>query len=178
MRPSKRWYRLDFYLKFFYQFSRLTNNLKFMFIVPKHAENIVEIAFYSRKNVFIISPRLKEVDKYLSAVNFRLMFLNPSKIAVGTKIGQYLAASLPAIVSPNCIGAVVLIDTNPELGCVADFRLGNLYIKDGVGKDHLSSHDKLLHSKNNQFDFSENYFDNEMVSGIYNRQYRRLLDLV
>ncbi len=172
------WHRPDFYLKFYDQLSKVTSNFKFIFLVPKHAAGIVADAFGSRKNVFIVSPELDEVGKYLSAADFGMMFFHCSKIAVGTKIGEYMAASLPVVVNRNCIGAVALIKTNQELGCVVDLGLGDLDLKYHFNEDDLSSQNKLLRSDDKICKFAKNYFDNERVADIYINQYRRLLDLV
>lgn len=172
------WHRPDFYLKFYDRLSKMTENFKFIFLVPKHAAGIVEDAFGSRKNVFVISPELDEVGKYLSAADFGMMFFHTSKIAVGTKIGEYMAASLPVVVNKNCIGAVELIKNNQELGCVVGLGLGDLDLKDEFNENDFGLLGKLLRSDDKIFNFAQSYFDNEKVSDVYVKQYRRLLDLV
>ncbi len=172
------WHRPDFYIKFYDQLSKVTHDFKFMFLVPKHAASIVADAFDSRKNVFIFSPELHEVGKYLSAADFGMMFFHRSTIRIGTKIGEYLAASLPIVVNQNCIGAVALLNTNQELGCVVDLGLGDLDIIDVFDENNLNLQNKLLRSDDNLFEFSKSYFDNDKIADIYINQYRYLLNFI
>lgn len=171
---SNGWHRPYFYVKLYDMLSKVSEEFKFLFIVPIHAINIVKESFGPRENIIVVSPKLSEVSKYLSASDYGMMFLSSSKIAVGTKIGEYLAASLPLIINANCIGAVALINLTPEIGTVVKLGLGDLDAIENFDSDDLNSIIKMTRSDDYLFYFSKSYFDNEKVANTYIQQYQNL----
>lgn len=171
---SNGWHRPNFYVKFYDVLTKASDNFKFIFLVPRHAVNLVTDAFGLREGIIVISPDINEVSKYLSASDYGMMLFHESTIRVGTKIGEYLAASLPLIVNANCIGAVELINLTPEIGSVVKLGLGDLDATESFERDDLILIKSLLRSDINLYDFAKNYFDNERLANIYIEQYRLL----
>lgn len=171
---SNGWHRPDFYVKFYDALSKVSNNFKFIFLVPRHAVNLVTDSFGLREGIIVISPGINEVSKYLSASDYGMMLFHESTIRVGTKIGEYLAASLPLIVNANCIGTVALINLTPEIGSVVKLGLGDLDAIESFECDDLILIKSLLRSDINLYDFAKNYFDNERLANIYIEQYRHI----
>ena len=172
---SNEWHRPDFYMQFYDSLRKLSEDFKFMFLVPKHAANLVRDAFGTRENVIVTSPEIDEVGIYLSASDFGMMFLHKSKIAVGTKIGEYLAASLPVLVNPNCLGAVELINSNPGIGYVINLGIGDLDTFMHFDSEASDSISHLLCSDDHLANFAFDYFDNARVADIYIQQYKNML---
>ena len=170
------WHRPSFYRDFYDSILKKnpSEKVKFLFLVPGFSANLVINAFGERGNFSVISPEFDEVADYLSAGDYGMMFLHESKIAVGTKIGEYLAASLPIIVNPNCIGACELIKSNPALGCIVDLGIGDL--DSGIfnilkyQSDQMSFADAETLSS-----FAFGYFDNIKISKTYIQQYKKII---
>jgi hypothetical protein len=169
---SHGWHRPDFYVKFYDNIHKNIDGVFFIFLVPKHASGLVRKAFGKRKDVAVISPSIDQVALYMSASDFGMMFFHQATIRVGTKIGEYLAASLPIIVNQNCIGAVDLISKYPEIGCIVNLALGDQDVISDLQSSDVHKMLLLLTGKNDLYDFAEEYFDNKVVANTYIEQYR------
>jgi hypothetical protein len=173
---SNGWHQPGFYVKYFDNLAKIDKNFKFLFLVPSFSTEIIKNEFGSRENILIISPSFDEVSKYLSAADLGMMFLHKSKIAVGTKIGEYLAASLPVIVNHNCLGAVALIMENQQIGHVINLGLGDIDSENRYNKNDFNSENALIDSNDLLFEFSCNYFDNTKISDTYIKNYHKILN--
>ncbi len=165
------WHRPDFYVEFYDQLERMGIRFKILFIVPKFVLNIVKKAFDKRAKIIVVSIDFSDVGKYLSAADYGVMFLHKSKIAVGTKIGEYLSASLPIIVNNNCIGACRLINEHPMLGKIITLGLGDLDTVVDVTNEQVA----FQPMQQSISDFALNYFDNSAIANQYLRKYKELL---
>ncbi len=168
---SDGWHRPDFYVSFYEKLSSEKKRFVFLFLVPSHSVELVKIAFSGCDRVFVFSPR-DNVQYFLSGADFGMMFFHVRKIAVGTKVGEYMAASLPIVVNPNCLGALELIHQNKQLGFEVKLGLGDLddvLISDsleGMGCANLISDAAELPR------FAAGYFDNRIIADKYAYIYR------
>lgn len=163
------WHRAEYYFRFFDELASLDLSCRIMFLVPKHCQSILKELLGERDGVMIFSPDFDDVGKYLSMADYGLMFLHKSKIAVGTKIGEYLAASLPVVINKNCVGACELLQRMPQCGKVVGLGLGDL--DECIDLTDLS----LVRECQDTSAFAQSYFDNSVISKAYIQQYRELL---
>ena len=169
---KKGWHRPEFYVRFYDQLKTIKKKFKILFLIPNYSVDFTKESFGERENIILISPSFSEVSEYLSAADFGLMLFHTSTIRIGTKIGEYLSASLPVIVNKNCIGAVDLINNHPELGHIIGLNLGGLdgdidmnsiRMKENVNYDLISN-------------FAFNYFDNSIIANRYISKYCELAE--
>lgn len=171
---SNGWHRPDFYKKFYDTLAQCMNAFRFLFLVPKASANLVKDTFNGESRIIVASPPYGKISEYLAAADYGMMFLHQSKVAVGTKIGEYLAASLPIVVNENCIGAVSLLESNPNLGCKISLGLGDLDRSNHFCEANLVELNNVVKTANELSGFATNYFDNSRVADCYIKQYREL----
>jgi hypothetical protein len=168
------WHRPGFYKTFHHNLARHIDAFRFLFLTPEHSANLVSDAFSSEDRIIVASPPYGKIAEYLAAADYGMMFLHHSKIAVGTKIGEYLAASLPVIVNENCIGAVELLERHANLGYKIHLGLGDLDDSNRFCETDALQINNLLRTDSLFGDFALNYFDNSVIAECYSQQYRTL----
>jgi glycosyltransferase involved in cell wall biosynthesis len=176
---SSGWHQASFYRVFYENLTRFVEQPVFFFLVPERSVLLVHEAFSGCGRIIVKSPQYDEIAEYLSAADIGMMFLHKAKVALGTKIVEYLAASLPVIVNRNCEGAVSLIRENSQLGCVVDLGLGDRddgqqEFKEGT----VRRIQELLNTAGTLEDFAWANFDNSTVATRYAKQYSRMQALV
>lgn len=172
---SKGWHRADVYARVCETIA-LNADIKcrFLFIIPQHAASLLRncLSLEVGKSIIIISPPYAEVPYYLAAADYGLMFLHRSKIAVGTKIGEYLAAGVPVIANKNCIGAYDLI-AEKQVGIILSMGLGDLDDSlDLEGLRLIRKGDELSNWSVNVSKIAKTYFDNPAIAAKYCEQYQ------
>lgn len=171
------WHQPRFYKTFYQSLAQHTGTFRFLFLVPKHSANLVSDAFRNENNIIVASPPYGKIAEYLAAADYGMMFLHQSKIAVGTKIGEYLAASLPIIVNENCIGAVELLKTHTNLGYNISLGLGDLDNFNRFCETDILKIKNMLRTGALLSAFALNYFDNSVIADRYAQQYRALASI-
>lgn len=123
------WHRPGFYARAVERFRGLDADHRFLFVIPRRAAPCLHAAMRDRgisaQEYIVVHPAYEEVPDYLAASDYGVMFLHRRKIAVGTKISEYAACGLPALVNQNCLGAVELIGKY-GVGSVVPLGLGDL----------------------------------------------------
>lgn len=160
------WHRTSFYKKFYE--SVVSKNIKYFLLIltPEVYVGDVKNEFFESPNVYIISPAYTQIGNYLSAADVGLMFLHCKKIAVGTKIGEYLCCDIPVIVNSNCEGAVDLITANPQYGYVIGLGLGDADTSMHFDQQRINELSEYRPSKEASL-----YFDVKRIAEVYLKQY-------
>ena len=172
---STGWHRADIYAHVCKAISATGIRCRFAFLTPPHGGNLLRNLLGDIGNsLILISPPYEEVPKLLAGADYGLMFLDKRKLAVGTKIGEYLAAGLPLIANKNCIGAAELIE-DKKVGHLVAMGLGDLDPSPGnleqvgaVRGTALSEWSVRVSS------FARSYFDNTVIASRYAEQYKVL----
>lgn len=123
---SDGWHRPEYYLKFYQLLSDAGLLFEMIFLVPEYSRRATEAMFLDLSNIKIICPEYNDVADYLSAADYGMMFFHRRKIAVATKIGEYLCSNLPIIVNANCLGAVEYLQRNSSAGIKVGLGLGDI----------------------------------------------------
>lgn len=172
---SKGWHRADVYARVCEAIALNADvKCRFLFIIPRHAADLLRrhISCEVDKITIIISPSYEEVPNYLAAADYGLMFLHKSKIAVGTKIGEYLTAGLPLMANKNCIGAHDLI-AEKQVGLIVGMGLGDLdNSSDLEGLRLIRKGTDLSKWSVNVSEMAKTYFDNSAIATKYCEQYQ------
>ena len=163
------WHRTSFYEKFHRMASEAGLNFALLILTPYYCKPIIQERFKDFHNVNVISPKYDEVGHYLSAGDVGLMFLHKEKVAVGTKIGEYLCSGLPCLVNSNCVGAAELINNNPLFGRVISLGLGD---KDVIQDGEMGGISLLLEGDPSRE--AAVYFSIEKIASIYASKYREI----
>ncbi len=170
------WHRPAFYLAFYEQLAKLNLRFQFLILVPDAQASLVKHVFHGQKGVIVASPSHDEVGTYLTVADAGMMFFHQAKIALGTKIPEYLAASLPVIVNENCRGAVDLIDRNPELGMIVNLGLGGMDDRLQVDSDILERLRERARSPESLAAYAADTFDNAAIARQYALKYRTMIE--
>jgi hypothetical protein len=168
---SKGWHRPGFYIKFYDALKALGMNPVFLFLVPSHANSIIFEKRGTRDKIFVVNPIFGEVRNYLSAADYGMMFMHKRRLAVGTKIGEYLAASLPIITNRNCLGTVEFIKKYNQIGQVVNLGLGDKDKRLSILSNNISGLASFLLSLSYLEKLSCELFDNKKISSLYYEQY-------
>jgi glycosyltransferase involved in cell wall biosynthesis len=170
---SGGWHRPEFYQIFLENIRTKVQRAKLLLLIPPHATKIVQECFSGIEGVVIKNPEYDEVPLWLSVADIGLMYLHRRKVAVGTKIGEYLAIGLPIIYNANCLGAVRFVREHPEAGRVINVALGD----DDMAVDIPAWHDVVgqLGNRDGLRILAENVFSNETVASAYLRVYEDIL---
>jgi hypothetical protein len=99
------------------------------------------------------------------------MFMHKRRLAVGTKIGEYLAASLPIITNRNCLGTVEFIKKYNQIGQVVNLGLGDKDKRLSILSNNISGLASFLLSLSYLEKLSCELFDNKKISSLYYEQY-------
>lgn len=165
------WHRTEFYRVFYEQLKKAKREFSFLLLVPEVFRGDVSRRFSDCDNVKIISPAFSEVGYYLASADIGLMFFHRPKIAVGTKIGEYLCTGLPIVVNCNCVGAVDLIKRNASFGAVIGLGIGG-NDNDISGVDDLEN---IFNLKGESFvDDARIYFNLSSIADSYEKKYIEL----
>jgi hypothetical protein len=170
---SNGWHRPEFYIKFYDALKKYNVNAVFLFLVPSHSNSILNNTIDERNNIYVFNPAYDEVRDYLSVADFGMMFTHKKRLAVGTKLGEYLSASLPILTNPNCLGAVDFLNSYEETGTIIHLGLGDLDKIFNFTDNSFFYTMKLL-SNNKKVRISECIFDNNVISDVYFNQYKLL----
>lgn len=174
---SGAWHRVDIYVKVCLAVSKLGEDYRLLFLIPEVGAKLLTKALDMagvKDKVKIVSPPYDEVPIYLSAADYGMMFLHRRKNAVGTKIGEYLAAGLPVLINENCLGAVELVRQH-DIGRVVKVGVGDL--DPDLGLDfaaQLETQEGLEAWSKRVSEFALNYFDNRVIAERYYDQYQCL----
>ncbi len=107
------WHRPDIYAEVILKYRDLKIPHTFLFIVPKSSNKIIENIFTEHdilsSEYYIENPKFNDIAKYLSVIDYGLLYLDKKKIALGTKIVEYIAIGIPIIINSNIQGATDLI---------------------------------------------------------------------
>ena len=125
------WHRPDIYRRVILKFRELKVPHIFMFIVPTCVNNMLEDDF-SKNNIstseyIIENPKFDEIPKFLSIMDYGLLYLHKTKIALGTKVAEYLVMGLPIIINENIQSAADLVRKH-NCGKIINIGLGDLDI--------------------------------------------------
>ena len=154
------WHKPDIYAKLILRFRLLGKQHIFLFLVPENVSPLIDNVFTNygilRDEYMVINPPYEHVSSFLSIADYGLLFLDRSKISLGTKIPEYLSIGLPSLVNSNIQGAAsfvnrhkcgLVIDINFDLDEVQenDFlainfhqRSGNNWMRE-LAREHFSS---------------------------------------
>jgi hypothetical protein len=169
---SKGWHRPGFYIKFYDALKALGMNPVFLFLVPSHANSIIFEKRGTRDKIFVVNPIFGEVRNYLSAADYGMMFMHKRRLAVGTKIGEYLAASLPIIANKNCLGTVEFIKDNKKAGNIIRLGLGDLDIINKISMQDIDILSSLHYQSDFLIDIANKIFDNSNIAKTYLQNYK------
>lgn len=120
------WHRPDFYRELIVRVRERVPNSKLLMLIPRHANDIAQRCFAGLDSVAIRNPAYDEVPKWLSVGDIGLMYMHRRRLAVGTKLGEYLAVGLPILCNSNCLGTKRFIQNYPDAGRVLNLGLGDL----------------------------------------------------
>jgi hypothetical protein len=170
------WHNIMLYKRFYNICCESISQFKFLFLTPENCVGVIKSEFKNYDNVIIHSPSFENVPNLLSAADVGMMFFDKKKIAVGTKIGEYLSIGLPFIVNSNCIGASDYIDLNEKLGLLVDIGAGEL---DRIANfDNIESKiTDLLTNNFTRVDFAKKHFDNKVIAKEYSDVYEKIFKL-
>lgn len=166
------WHQPRFYRAFIDRVRAWLPRAKLLMLIPAHANQITSEEFSGMAGVHVHNPRYDSVPAYLSAADAGLMYMHRRRLAVGTKLGEYLAIGLPMICNSNCLGSCGFLVEHREAGQVFDIGLGDL---DRVARD-FNSEQLLQHkaSRDELRSIAKSKFSNEHVARCYIRAYRDL----
>lgn len=171
---SKGWHRADVYARVCETLVQAKIECRFLFIVPPHSSDLLRQKLSQdvcSNFAIIVNLPFEDVPSYLAAADYGLMFMHRSKIAVGTKIGEYLAAGLPVIVNKNCIGASDLIYER-QIGIIVGMGLGDLDASQDLGGLRLLKKGTELSKWSASVSkIAKTYFDNSTIAARYYEQY-------
>lgn len=165
------WHQPEFYRAFYDMLVSRGASFRFLFLTPERNMPLVREKFAGCDRVVIASPPYNAIAEYLSAADYGMMFLHRAKNVLGTKIVEYLSASLPILVNRNCLAAVELIEEEPRIGCVVNLGLGDLDTIHAFGPEAMQSIRALLHTGLSLYDFARDRYDNSAVAARYAEQY-------
>lgn len=165
------WHRTEFYKKFYDKVIKKNKKYSLLLLIPEHNARSVKDIFFDSPRVRILSPDYNQVSKYLSVADIGLMFFHKRKIAVGTKIGEYLCCDIPVIVNGNCLGAVDLIEQNRDFGCVIGLGLGDDDANVFIDEFKISELKNYRPSQK-----STAYFDIKSIASRYKSQYDEIAE--
>lgn len=175
---SQGWHRASIYAHVVKQFRTLSLRHSFLFLVPFCSREVLmkELeAANALDQCIIIHPSYDEVPAYLSVADVGLMYLHRSKIAVGTKIGEYAASGLPTITNSNCLGAVELV-TKHGIGTVVDLGVGDLDTLTEPNFNLLVQRLKHIEIWGQEVRvFAEEYFSNGNIARTYLNKYNEII---
>ncbi len=170
------WHRPDLYRCFYKQLVKSTQRFRFLFLVPDAQAQLVKDVFHGESGVIVASPSHEEVGAYLTAADVGMMFLQQAKIALGTKIPEYLAASLPVLVNENCRGAVDLLDRHPHLGMIVNLGLGDMDKHLQIQPDLIERLQERITSLDSLAAYAVETFDNAAIAKQYTLKYRQMTE--
>ena len=167
------WHNVMLYKTFYNICRESMGQFKFLFLTPENCVEVIESEFKNYDNVIIQSPSFENVPNLLSAADVGMMFFDKKKIAVGTKIGEYLSIGLPFIVNSNCVGASDYIDINDKLGLLVNIGAGDL---DRIAElNNIQSKIGELQTCNFiRVDFAKKHFDNTVIAREYSIAYEKI----
>ena len=167
------WHNVMLYKKFYNICCESISQFKFLFLIPENCVDVIKSEFKNYDNVIINSPSFENVPNLLSAADVGMMFFDKKKIAVGTKIGEYLSIGLPFIVNSNCVGASDYIDLKERLGLLVNIGAGDLDPKANFNniQNKIS---ELLNHNFVRVDFARKHFDNIVIAREYSIAYENI----
>lgn len=171
---ERAWHRPSFYKSFYDALASQTQAFRFLFLVPEYSARLLRDAFRDDKKVIVVSPSYREIAEYLAAADYGMMFTHKARTAVGTKIFEYLAASLPFVINENCVGAVELLERHPGFGCKVNLGLGDLDSCRQFDENTMTRLHGLLNSVDSLSEYAVEHFDNSAVAKSYVEQYRKM----
>ena len=176
---TQGWHRASVYAHVVKNLRPLSLKHRFLFLVPKFSRDILikELeAVNALEQCIIIHPGYDEVPAYLSVADVGLMYLHRSKVAVGTKIGEYAASGLPVITNSNCLGAVEIV-TKYDIGTIVDLGVGDLDMPTEPSFNLLVKRLKHIEIWGQEIRvFAEEYFSNESIAKTYLNKYDEICD--
>lgn len=169
---SDGWHRPEFYKRFLEVVRAEVSNAKLLLLIPEHANDITKTCFSDVLGVVIKNPKYDEVPSWLSIADIGLMYMHKRKIAVGTKIGEYLAVGLPIFCNSNCLGTKRFLKENPSAGGIFDISLGDLDITANPPK--LTQVSEFLGGRERLRNLGEDVFSNNVIASSYLTLYENL----
>lgn len=166
------WHRPEFYRQLLDSIREQDLSAKLLMLIPKHALDHTRAVFSETHGVEIRHVGYDEVPVWLSAADVGLMFMHKRRLAVGTKISEYLSVGLPIACNSNCLGTVRFLQDHPNAGWKIGLGLGDL--DSTIDSASLVS---LLGAAGRRGDLrsvAERVFSNTTVAQIYLRLYRTL----
>lgn len=160
------WHRIAFYKEFYDAVVKGQDRMALLIITPDIYSAKVQEAFNHLINVYVVSPEYTEVAHFLSSADAGLMFLHRRKIAVGTKVGEYLCTDIPVVINDNCVGAVDLINQNPSYGIRIGLSLGDLDSDRDIDKQKIKD---LINYRPKSV--ASAYFSISSIASSYREQY-------
>lgn len=162
---SDGWHRPEFYKRFLEVVRAEVPSAKLLLLIPAHANNITKTCFAGVSGVVVRNPKYDEVPSWLSIADVGLMYMHKRKIAVGTKIGEYLAVGLPIFCNSNCLGTKRFLEENPGAGGVFDISLGDLDVTTNPPK--LVQVSGFLGDRERLRKMCEDMFSNNVIASSY-----------
>ena len=174
---KKSWHRASVYSHVVKKLRYLSLKHRFLFLVPSFSGDILrkelEVAGCLDRCI-IIHPEYNKVSAYLSVADVGLMYLHRSKVAVGTKIGEYAASGLPVIINSNCLGGVEIV-RKYNVGMVLDLGVGDLDTTTDPNFNLLTKRLKHIESWGQEVRvFAVEYFSNENIAKTYLNKYAEI----
>lgn len=167
------WHRPEFYRRFLDVVRRQEPRAKLLMLIPAHATAVTRSCFYGVEGVVIKNPAYEDVPSWLSVADVGLMYMHRRRLAVGTKIGEYLAVGLPILCNSNCLGTKRFLTDHPRAGFVFDIGLGD---DDRlVNGPAINSVAKLAKHHGDLRALAEKIFSNSAVANAYLQSYQRVL---
>ena len=167
------WHNVMLYKTFYNICCESIGQFKFLFLTPENCVGVIESEFKNYDNVIIQSPSFENVPNLLSAADVGMMFFDKKKIAVGTKIGEYLSIGLPFIVNSNCVGASDYININDKLGLLVNIGAGDLDRKAEFSNIQYKISELLAYNFI-RVDFAKKHFDNTVIAREYSIVYEKI----
>lgn len=166
------WHRPESYREFLSYVRIWMPSAKLLFLIPGHANAVASECFSGVSGVEIRNPPYDEVPEYLSAADVGLMYMHRRRLAVGTKLGEYLAIGLPVLCNANCLGTCGFLNDHRESGRVLNIGLGDLDShKSDLDADELWG---LARGEGTLRSLAVNHFSNRHIARRYVKWYESL----
>jgi glycosyltransferase involved in cell wall biosynthesis len=126
---SRSWHRPHTYAQLVRAYRQLPAAHVVLFLIPEASGaallNALHEAGVEKHEYIVAHPAYADVPRMLAAADYGIMALPVRKVALGTKVVEYLSCGLPIVVNANCLGARELV-ARDGAGWIVNVGAGDL----------------------------------------------------